>query len=724
MRLAALATAPNQTRKAQTLLSSVALRRRVPRHVVIAAMLLFSALNAAGAHHLPQERKAMIDAIVEQSYDLKSNPTEEAAIRRMQEWLIWAGAYTGPVEGKLDDRTISAIRAYLKSKKLNEYEILTSDQIKTLASESRSKIDVLEFYSVKDEQSGIQIPIPNRSLPIRQFGDGWAEYEATDKLSRIGLRSVSLTNSFEILYQELNKSLSSNKIDFKSFNKDWFIISGVAAGKNFILRFHFNGITVAGFYAVSASESKMPSAALTLMSNGFIPFEESSTVSSVSATALSGELARLISGQNADSELEGKPRSQNKLAELRFDGKEHINFKLGSLTLRIDAIEQKNKKDEPKEAVPRVVGTFEGRSAFTMAIPFEHGRDEPAAIVSVSRMNRSQKIPDVVLEYHWGGAHCCTVTRLALGKDKGNWPVVNAETLDGDGYNFKDLDNDGTIELVSADNRFLYRFASYAGSVAPTRIHAVRNDTLVEVTQEKRFQNVLREHVNRLESNATKEDWSSNGFLAGWVAAKALIGDVDSAWTRMLSSFDRDDEWDLSTCTLKNVSISDCPKNRLMKPSFPDALALHLQKHGFISAQHAQRLAHQANSTPVRATAEADPAGLLARCVNAKETVKVLILRNFTFGASPTEGMHSTINVVDDFTADTYDRAVDLVGCSVSYSLNIRSLIGKMAEQGLMDPATRLNQAAKRVGNSVSARVRFTVKPTSDPKKSWVTLLP
>jgi serine protease Do len=68
-----------------------------------------------------------------------------------------------------------------------------------------------------------------------------------------------------------------------------------------------------------------------------------------------------------------------------------------------------------------------------------------------------------------GGAHCCTETQIATSDSDGRWSVLKADRLDGDGYQFEDLDEDGVSELVSVDNSFLYDFDAYAMSYAPVR---------------------------------------------------------------------------------------------------------------------------------------------------------------------------------------------------------------------------------------------------------------
>ena len=59
------------------------------------------------------------------------------------------------------------------------------------------------------------------------------------------------------------------------------------------------------------------------------------------------------------------------------------------------------------------------------------------------------------------------MTKIATRVDN-VWRAIAAKTLDGDGGDsLEDIDGDGAYELISNDNSFLYRFASYAESFSP-----------------------------------------------------------------------------------------------------------------------------------------------------------------------------------------------------------------------------------------------------------------
>ncbi len=258
-----------------------------------------------------------------------------------------------------------------------------------------------------------------------------------------------------------------------------------------------------------------------------------------------------------------------------YQGKSAVSLSWGDVQLTLDAVRSADGR------TPVLLGRSAGRVVFSTKLE-KAARDEPDGEVRIVRLDPATSTPQAVFSAHWGGAHCCTVTHIVTQLAPGQWHVVEAETLDGSGYGFEDVDGDGAAELVSVDNSFLYAFDSYAGSFAPTRLHKLEGMTLREVSADPRMRAFMRADLARME-NAARADpslWRSNGFLAGWVAAKARVGEVDMAWPRMVESHDRDPSFPTTECALP-LSLAKCPKDKQRIVPFPDALRAHLVRNGY-----------------------------------------------------------------------------------------------------------------------------------------------
>ena len=211
-------------------------------------------------------------------------------------------------------------------------------------------------------------------------------------------------------------------------------------------------------------------------------------------------------------------------------------------------------------------------------VPGQPGFATPRAEFGIGKLDPETPGEQAIFTTYSGGAHCCAETLIAHFSG-GRWSVINAGRRDGEeGFSYVDADGDGNVELVGSDNRFLYRFDSYASSLAPTQIFNLRGGKLVEVTREERFKPWLRTELARMEKEADEhpDSWKSNGFLAGWVAQKALVGEQADAWQRMSRSYDRETEWGLpcdSTDERKPKPVA-CNDAKAKQEMFPRELQI------------------------------------------------------------------------------------------------------------------------------------------------------
>ncbi len=260
--------------------------------------------------------------------------------------------------------------------------------------------------------------------------------------------------------------------------------------------------------------------------------------------------------------------AERNLPAVKFDGKHAATLRYGDLSVTLDS----EQGSDANSRVPVFTGRWRDQVIFSFRIE-EAEADEPQTEARMLRLDLKTPVPQVVMTAFTGGAHCCTVTRIATAQTPDQWRVLDAGQLDGDGYRFADVDNDGAMELASFDNAFLYAFDSYAASYAPTRIAKLEGSDINDVTDEPRYRGFLLRKVEEMEADARKDPklWHSNGFLGGWVAAKSLVGQIDNAWRRMLSSYDRNSDWSLDECTT-GEELDKCPKDKVRHQSFPEAL--------------------------------------------------------------------------------------------------------------------------------------------------------
>ena len=107
------------------------------------------------------------------------------------------------------------------------------------------------------------------------------------------------------------------------------------------------------------------------------------------------------------------------------------------------------------------------------------------------------------------------------------------------------VNGDGRYEFMTRDNAFLYAFACYACSEAPLKLLAIENGARQGRDAPTRASS--RAHAAWLKTMIDERAGGSdvNGFLAGYVGEKILLGEGKSAWELMLAHYDKASDWGL-----------------------------------------------------------------------------------------------------------------------------------------------------------------------------------
>lgn len=206
--------------------------------------------------------------------------------------------------------------------------------------------------------------------------------------------------------------------------------------------------------------------------------------------------------------------------------------------------------------------------------------DFPTAQASIAEIDPANGYPEVYFSSYSGGAHCCS-TVIVVEEVAGRWTPVAVGDFDGGGDYLDDIDQDGLAEIVTVDNRFLYRFDCYACSAAPLVMYTVRDGRLVDVTTESCFIAAHRDWLSQFEATTGEsERWASPGFLAGWLAAKVRVGEGASAWAELNARWNFAEDPGEETC-LTGGPPEDCAARDLQVLSFPDRLKLFLEETGY-----------------------------------------------------------------------------------------------------------------------------------------------
>jgi len=206
--------------------------------------------------------------------------------------------------------------------------------------------------------------------------------------------------------------------------------------------------------------------------------------------------------------------------------------------------------------------------------------DFPAAEASIAEIDPTNDFEEIYFTSYSGGAHCCSRVIVAT-HTAGGWTATEVGEFDGDGGFLEDIDGDGTAEIVTTDDRFLYRFDCYSCSAAPLRVITVRNGTVLELSGDPRFRDAHRRWLEQIEEDIEPgRRWSSPGFLAGWMATRIRLGDGEAAWQELIDHWDFDSDPGSVTC-LTGAEADKCPRRSRTVLKFPERLKLFLEQNGY-----------------------------------------------------------------------------------------------------------------------------------------------
>ena len=153
--------------------------------------------------------------------------------------------------------------------------------------------------------------------------------------------------------------------------------------------------------------------------------------------------------------------------------------------------------------------------------------------------------PEVLLDLYSGGAHCCSSTRLYAFDGRSRRYDVLSHDWGSSGYRIEDLDGDGRLEFVTADDRFSYAFTYYAASRRPPRYFRYERGRFVDVT--KKFPARIEADaadIWKAFSEAAPSDPTGNdvrGLAAAYVAEQCLLDRCADGWKRLRAAYDAPD---------------------------------------------------------------------------------------------------------------------------------------------------------------------------------------
>ncbi|TFI56631.1 hypothetical protein E2493_19155 [Sphingomonas parva] len=290
--------------------------------------------------------------------------------------------------------------------------------------------------------------------------------------------------------------------------------------------------------------------------------------------ALAAMLAALLAAVSAGAAAAPpRPLAEGRSVAWSMEGGA-VTYRSGSLLIRL-TVEHDAGGPLPVvrvEAPGRVPAVLRGDSA----MPYAERR------IGVARLTRGSALPDVIYQDHSGGAHCCTLITIVRPRAGGFDLVALGDGWDGAPREemSRDLDGDGIADWVMRDDAFLYRFSSYAQSIAPPEVLNVVGTRVVDVSARPAFAGLFRETLARAGPpclDRQGEWFARRGACPAYLAAAARLGRIDEAWARLRAAWTepKGSDWGC------RIDARPCPAGERVR-DYPEAVAEFLIWRGYL----------------------------------------------------------------------------------------------------------------------------------------------
>ncbi|MFM7314136.1 MAG: hypothetical protein ACKO0M_13380 [Cyanobium sp.] len=213
------------------------------------------------------------------------------------------------------------------------------------------------------------------------------------------------------------------------------------------------------------------------------------------------------------------------------------------------------------------------------------GAGGPAAVVQIAEMDPGNPYPEVLRSSFTGGAHCCNQIQMLTSDRTGEpWREVRLGPFNGGARPAEDPLRSGRDLIVDVDHRFLSCFGCDACSAAPARLWPLQADAFIDVSHRPETRPLHRRNLRKMAPwFEQKRAESPSGFLAAYLANKALVGEFKDGWERMLKRHDRTSDWGLKDCKGEQDYRGMCQGREIVYGSFPEALRAFLVETGDLS---------------------------------------------------------------------------------------------------------------------------------------------
>lgn len=193
---------------------------------------------------------------------------------KIQSALLWAGDYTGAVNG--EDPMLTAIKNFQKRIKTKVTGVLTAEERARLVAANSDREQEFGWSVVLDPATGIRIGLPAKMVPYAREaarGTRWSSKHGEVQVETFRIKDPALKLSD--LFEREKKEPATRKVEYSALRDDGMIVSGMQGLKRFSVRAKIRDGEVRGFTMLyDQAMEGIVAPVMVAMASAFTPFPE------------------------------------------------------------------------------------------------------------------------------------------------------------------------------------------------------------------------------------------------------------------------------------------------------------------------------------------------------------------------------------------------------------------------------------------------------------------
>jgi S1-C subfamily serine protease len=151
--------------------------------------------------------------------------------------LAWTGDYFGLIDGEVNDKTVSAVKAFQRNHNLKETGVLNPQERALLSAAAKAQQTHVGWTMVDDFVTGARLGLPTKQAPIQSQGETgtrWSSAQGQVRIETFRIREPGITLSQ--VHEQQKKEPATRRLSLNVLRQSFFVLAGMQSLKKFYVR--------------------------------------------------------------------------------------------------------------------------------------------------------------------------------------------------------------------------------------------------------------------------------------------------------------------------------------------------------------------------------------------------------------------------------------------------------------------------------------------------------